>query len=126
MSLRPERLAICRVESDAPVLPSAPFWAICRRDGELTLVLPEELAAPEWRAERGFRALVVDGSLDFALVGILARLSGALASAGVSLFALSTFDTDVLLVRDADLDRSVDALRAAGIAVSAGKGNDEA
>jgi uncharacterized protein len=64
--------------------------------------------------ERGWRALVVRGPLDFALTGVLASLATPLAEAGVSIFALSTYDTDYVLVREAQLRDAVAALAAAG------------
>ncbi len=63
------------------------------------------------QVERGYRALQVRGPLPLATVGVLAGLTAPLAAAGVPVFALSTFDTDYLLVRDADLDRALEALR---------------
>ena len=66
------------------------------------------------RREGGWRALRVAGLLDFGLTGVLASLVGPLADAGVPVFALGTFDTDWLLVRAGDLERALDALRAAG------------
>ena len=64
-------------------------------------VVPEGIGA-----EKGWRVLRVAGAMDFSLVGVLASLTGPLAEAGVALFALSTFDTDYLLVKDEDLGRS--------------------
>jgi hypothetical protein len=64
--------------------------------------------------ERGWRAICVAGPLDFALVGILASLSTTLASAGVSIFAISTFDTDYILVKEQSLGDACAALAAAG------------
>ena len=84
------------------------------RKGELTLVAPEASVPDGVGAERGWRALEVDGPLDFSMTGVLAALSGALAQAGVSIFAVSTYDTDVLLVRAGQLRAAVDALRDAG------------
>ncbi len=76
-------------------------------------------AAPtEARVEGPFAALRVEGTLDFALVGILSRLCGALAEAGVSVFALSTFDTDYLLVREAQRSSAIEALRGTGCSVA--------
>lgn len=66
------------------------------------------------RRETGWRALVVDGPIDFALTGVLASLTAPLARSGVPVFAVSTFDTDWLLVRAADLARAMTALRDAG------------
>ena len=72
------------------------------------------------RAERGWRALTVEGPLDFALTGVLAALAVPLADAGVSIFAVSTYDTDHVLVRSDRLADAVEALRAAGHSVVGG------
>ena len=86
----------------------------CRTPDELSVVCAADAVPAGVRAERGWKALAVDGPLAFELTGILAGLTGVLARAGVPLFALSTHDTDLLLVREADLERAVAALRAAG------------
>jgi len=72
------------------------------------------------QAQRGYRALRVRGPLDFSLVGIVADLSAPLAGASISIFVVSTYGTDYLLVREADLDRGIAALRGAGHAVTTG------
>ena len=117
LRLLPERLAICRLAADHAVpvwLGRLPFWSATRTADELSLVVPERLAHEEWRQERGWRALTVVGPLDLAMVGVLAELAGLLAAAGVSVFALGTFDTDLLLVRDSALGSATEALEAAG------------
>lgn len=123
LEVMPGLLAVCRLSASQAVpewVLRLPFWSITRTDDEMSIVVPEALASPTWRLETGFRALKVRGPLDFGLTGVLARLSVALAGAEVSLFALSTFDTDYLLVRDSDLVRAVAALQAAGCAVEGG------
>jgi uncharacterized protein len=72
-------------------------------------VVPEAV-----RAERDLRAFVVRGPLPFDAVGIMAGLSGALAAAGIPLFAVSTFDTDYLLVREDQVDQACEALAERG------------
>jgi hypothetical protein len=72
------------------------------------------MPVPGVRCESGFVAIEVAGPLDFALTGILASLAAPLADAGISIFAISTFDTDYVLVREADLARARRALEAAG------------
>jgi hypothetical protein len=116
LSVVPDRLAVCRLPpgSAIPAAPSRGFWCVTRTADELSIVLPEEARQPEWQAETGWRALRVDGTLDFALTGILAALATPLAAAGVSLFAISTFDTDYVLVREPDLDKAKRALAADG------------
>ena len=80
-------------------------------------MLPEENVLLDWKNEKGWRGLMVRGPLDFSLVGILAALSAALAAAGISIFALSTFDTDYLLVKEPDLFRAIEVLTASGYEV---------
>ena len=67
------------------------------------MVVPEEAVPPDCRAEPGWRCLKVLGPLDFGLTGVLASVAAPLAEAGVSVFALSTYDTDYFLLRQADL-----------------------
>lgn len=86
---------------------------------EVSIVCPSEVAPEAERSEPGWRLLTVSGPLEFTLTGIIANLAGALAAAGVALFALSTFDTDHLLVKAGDLARATAALREAGHEVHA-------
>ena len=98
-------------------LGSADMVSVTRTADELSIICPEEnvaLLPTEARISAGWRLLTVRGPLEFTLTGIMAALSAALAAAGVTLFALSTFDTDHLLVRSSDLERAVRALRAGG------------
>jgi hypothetical protein len=116
----PDRLAVCRLAANAPF----PDWArpgyllaLVRTLDELSVVCEERLVPPEVRAERGWRALQVQGSLDFSLVGVLAAILAPLAEAGVSVFALSTYETDYILVRESALERAVQSLTQAGYLV---------
>ena len=118
LSLLDTALAICRLDPAAGMpawfVLAPPLTAAVVRAGELTLVAPEDAVPADVIAERAWRALEVDGTMDLAMTGVTAKLSAALAEAGVALFAVSTYDTDVLLVRDEQADRAVEALRAAG------------
>jgi hypothetical protein len=116
----PDKLAVCRLAVEAPF----PDWArpgdllaFIRSRDELTVVCVERLVPPEVIAERGWRALQVQGPLDFALVGVLAAITAPLAEAGVSVFALSTYDTDTILVKEEALERAIQALGQAGFLV---------
>ena len=90
------------------------FSSVTRTASELSIVCPEERVPPELPAERGRRAFVVRGPLDFSLTGVLASIASPLAAAGVSIFALSTYDTDYVLVREGQLEAAVALLAAAG------------
>lgn len=120
LSLLPDLLAVCRLPEgcDPPVPPPGNgLWSFTRRPGESSLVCAEADVPSGATAEPGWRGLVVDGVLDFGMVGVLAGLSAALADAGVSIVAISTYDTDVLLVRASALNDAITALLGAGYSV---------
>jgi uncharacterized protein len=119
---RPERLAVARLDPTH----GWPWWAtyssvtsVTRTPTETSVVAEEHLVPVGVRAERGFVAFAVRGPLDFSEVGILASLTGALAALQVSCFAISTYDTDLILVRGTDAARAADAWRSAGWTVEA-------
>jgi len=115
-----ETYAVCRLDPQGGLaewaLPPARarLWSLTVTADEISLVCPAAAVPDGPLCEAGWRALRVAGPLDFGLVGILAELSGLLARAGVSLFALSTYDTDYLLVKAEALEAACDALRAGG------------
>jgi hypothetical protein len=108
------RYAVCRLDPAT----EGPAWTrncpgllcITRTDRELSIVAREECVPADVRAERDWVALRVAGPLDFTLVGVLSSLSGALARAAIPLFALSTFETDYLLVKSQHARAAVIAL----------------
>jgi uncharacterized protein len=116
--VRPEALSVVRVDAEGGL----PGWAfsgpgvaaVVRRDSELGVVCASECVPRDVVREDGWIALEVAGPLDFSLTGILVAVAQPLAEAGVSIYALSTYDTDVVLVRRAALEAAVAALRAAG------------
>lgn len=117
LRLKADRLAIGRVDAREAFpawLPPEGFLALIQIDNELTLVCSESIVPREIQAEKGWRALQVDGQLDFSLVGVLAGIIEPLASAGVSVFALSTFTTDLVLVKEELLETAVHVLEKAG------------
>lgn len=125
LKIIPGTFAIVRMDPWANV----PDWAtapsalsgVLRTSDELTIICEESAHNKEALAEldnsclsAGWRGMRVTGTLDFALTGIVAGLSKTLADAGISLFALSTFDTDYLLVGEANLESARAALEAEG------------
>lgn len=115
----PGRYAVCRLPAGArvEVQRSGPLHCIVATDDETTVICAEADAPAGARVAGDWSALRVLGTFEFDVVGVLARLSGALAAAGVPLLACSTFDTDYLLVHAADREHAAAALRARGIAV---------
>ena len=117
IELLPERLAVCRLDPEDGITdwdPSDGFLSLTFTDSEISVVCEEATAPADAECERGWRCLRVDGPLGFDLVGVLASLTGPLAEAGISVFALSTYETDYLLVRSNQLDRAVGVLDEAG------------
>lgn len=117
-----EDFAVARLSADAH-LPAeiavaihapADLFSVTRTQDETSIVAPQSVLEGMPSVEPGWAALKVQGPLDFGLKGILASLATALAEADVSIFALSTFDTDYLLIKRVDLDRAIAALRTAG------------
>jgi hypothetical protein len=120
LSVLAARFSLCRLDPDEPAPPdllAGPFACLTRTPTELSVICEEGQEPAGARRETGWRALAVHGPLSTAEVGVLAALAGALAAAGVPILAISTFDTDWLLVPGAQLDRARQALEAAGHAV---------
>lgn len=111
------RLAIARLDPSAP-LPAwaagGPLLAVVRTADELTVVASEPAVPASVDAGRGWIALKVEGPFALDETGVLAALTATLAAASLPLFAVSTFETDYLLIREADLDAARHALSAAG------------
>lgn len=112
-----ESFGVCRLPADAE-LPSwamtGGFSSVTRTGDELSVVCPESALPDGVQGDKGWRCMKIIGPLDFTMVGILAALSGTLAQAGVSIFAISTYDTDYILVKDDNLLRAVASLRTNG------------
>lgn len=120
LTLLPDSLAVCRLAGNAPVpswASSAPFFSITHTADELSVVCPQSVVPDGVRCERGWRSLRVAGTLSFSMIGIVASLVMPLAEAGISVFVVSTFDTDYLLVKESDLERALMALTAVGHAL---------
>jgi hypothetical protein len=119
----PDTFAVAKLAADE----LAPEWAnmgsfssVTRTGGELSIVCPEANVPLDVPSERGFKCLCVKGPLEFSMVGILASLLDPLAAAGVAVFVISTFDTDYLLVKVEEFERTAHALLAAGHRVTPG------
>ncbi len=118
-----ETLCICRLERNAPIpewaLTSA-FSSITRTVKELSVVCPRNRVPPGIQKQDGWKALQVEGPLDFSLTGVLASLTEPLAKEGISTFAISTYDTDYLLVKEKQMEGAIQALRDEGFKIEEG------
>jgi hypothetical protein len=116
------RMAVCRLAPDAPVpawADGAPFSCVMRTAEELSIVCAEDGVPADVKAEHGWRALQLEGPVPFTTVGVISGLTTPLATQGIGVFVLSTFDTDYLLVKESNLARASKALAGAGFPVTA-------
>ena len=111
-------LTVCKVPSVEALDLSRDFYFIGKTDEEISLVCRTE-DTPEQTTQRedGWKGFRIQGVLDFSLIGILSKLSGILAEQGIGIFAVSTYNTDYILVKAENFNRAMDALKQAGYTV---------
>jgi len=114
LSILPEKLGICHFDKNSPIpswaIKENRFSAISKTRDELSIVCPQDKIPGGVLVERDWRAFKVEGPLGFVLTGIVASLSEPLAKAKISIFYISTYETDYLLVKEENLDRATEIL----------------
>ena len=119
LTLLPDRLVICRLDSDFPFsglpLHESGFYSVTKTDEEISLVCREESIPAGFPLEKDFRLLKVEGPLDFSLTGVLSSLLKPLAGAAIPVFTISTYDTDYILVKDSQLEQALRALSSVAV-----------
>ena len=117
-SVLPQSFVIAQLERDAElpnaVLASPGFMSITRTDDELSIVCAEGAATGLARVDSGWRVIKVQGPFAFDQTGVLAAFLVPLAAAAIGIFAVSTFDTDYILVKSKNLENAVEVLKEAG------------
>ncbi len=104
-------ITVCQVENAELLDVRKDFYFVGKTEKEISLVCKtEDVPARTLQREDGWQGFYIDGTLDFSLVGILSRIAGLLADQGISIFALSTYNTDYVLVKKADFSRAMDIL----------------
>ena len=117
LKILPDRMAVCRLAPTAQLpdwIDRSGFYSITRTQEALTVVCTEAPVPPGTPVESGWRCFKVSGPLDFSETGIIFSLSKPLAESGISIFTVSTFDTDYFMVKEKNLAAAIDALKAAG------------
>ena len=117
LTLLGERFAVCRLDPTAPLpswAASSSFLSIARTPDELSIVCDEALTPAGAKVECGWEVLKLHGPFTFDQIGVLASCVTPLVAHGVSVFTISTFDTDYLLIKAHQTDAAVTALQAAG------------
>ncbi len=115
LEILPELFSVCKVSDYSEVNLEDRYCFTGKTDGERSLVcLTNRVPANTTKREDGWSAFRIAGTLDFSLVGILAEIAGILAECKISIFALSTFDTDYIMVKKQMLEAAAGALRRKG------------
>ena len=112
------KLTVCKVADLPGINMAADFYFIGKTDEELSLVCrTADTPAETLEREDGWRAFRIQGTLDFSLIGILSKITGILAENGIGIFAVSTYNTDYILVKSENFGRALQALSEAGYEV---------
>jgi len=121
LKVLPNEYSVCRLPPTSPVptwVYQSPLYTISKTDDELSLLCRSDLVQNVDNEEKSFRAIKVMGPLDFSLTGILYSLAKPLAENKISIFAVSTFDTDYLLLKTETLETGIDLLKQEGFQIS--------
>lgn len=120
LELLPQKFSVCQIENPGQADLTAPFTFLARTDEEISLVCESEKAPKDaLKREDGWRGLRIAGPLDFSLIGILAKIAGLLATQKISIFALSTYNTDYVLIKEEKLSAALDTLKKSGYTLNA-------
>ena len=111
IKLLKEKYVVCRLDKDEAI-PSwafkGDFFSITKTEEELSIVcIEDDNIIENIKCERDWRVLKIEGPLDFSLVGILSKISTLMANNKISIFAVSTYDTDYILIKEKDINRAV-------------------
>jgi len=116
--LLPQAYAVCKLPQESPIPQWAEgasgFWSITKTQTELSIVCQQASVPTGIETSTDWRVLGIVGTLDFSMVGVLSAISGLLASQSISIFVISTFDTDYILVKQSHLSNTIEALQLAG------------
>ena len=114
----PYALTVCKVAELSDINQTADFFFLGKTDEELSLVcLTKDVPQRTIERSDGWRGFRIEGTLDFSLIGILSKLSAILAENKIGIFAVSTFNTDYILVKAENFERAADVLAVAGYEV---------
>lgn len=111
-------LTVCKLERATDIDLSKDFYFIGRTDEEISLVCKTE-DTPDNTTDRddGWKGFRIEGVLDFSLIGILSKISGILAENEIGIFAVSTYNTDYILVKAENFEKALNVLAGAGYAI---------
>ena len=113
LSLLKDKYGICTLPNNAPI----PDWAltqslasITRTEKELTIVCRLEILPSQYQSGLNWRCFKIDGSFDLNQIGVISSISSTLADAGISIYVISTYDTDYFLIQEQNLEQTISTL----------------
>lgn len=111
----PYQFTVCKLKSEADLVPEKDFWFAARTDEEISLVC-KTTDCPSDTLERddGWKGFRIEGVLDFSLIGILSKISSILAENKIGIFAVSTYNTDYILVKEENFEKALSVLKDKG------------
>ena len=114
----PYALTVCKLADASEIDLKKDFYFLSRTDEELSLVCrTEDTPANTAARDDGWRAFRIEGVLDFSLIGILSKISAILAENKIGIFAVSTYNTDYILVKEEHFDRALQVLAENGYTI---------
>jgi uncharacterized protein len=121
LSLLKDKYGICTLPSTAPI----PGWAtaqslasITRTEKELTIVCRQKIIPSQYQSDLNWRCFKIDGSFDLNQVGVISSISSPLAAAGISIYVISTYDTDYFLIQEHNLEQTISVLSGSGHSIT--------
>jgi hypothetical protein len=117
LSLLKDKYGLCTLPNTAPI----PDWAltqslasITRTEKELTIVCRLEILPSQYQSDLNWRCFKIDGSFDLNQIGVISSISSPLADAGISIYVISTYDTDYFLIKEQNLEKTISVLSNSG------------
>ncbi|MBE6072065.1 MAG: ACT domain-containing protein [Clostridium butyricum] len=113
MKLLKENFGVCRLNKDDSIpnwVKNSDFYSITKTCDELSIVCSQNSIPAHVKCESDWKALKIEGPLDFSLIGILSKISTILAHEEISIFAISTYDTDYILVKNSHIKDAIKVL----------------
>lgn len=120
LKLLKDKYSVCRLNKNEEIpiwLFDEEFFSITKTEDELSIVCIQDKISKDKVCENGWKVLKIEGPLDFSLVGILAKISTLMADNKISIFAISTYDTDYILIKEESLDKAIKVLESNSYAI---------
>lgn len=112
-------LTVCKIKSEADINLSNEFYFIGKTDEEYSLVcITDDTPDHTTQREDGWKGFRIQGVLDFSMIGILSKISTILADNKIGIFAVSTFNTDYILVKEKNFEKAINVLSSAGYSIT--------